>query len=90
LNLGTVYECALTMHRYKLGQGPQLLASIIGALALLDDIATSDASMGMEDVEDLCGAREILAEVAGRTWNADTGRYTDMDESPIEDTTDRG
>jgi len=52
-------------------------APIRRALALLDDIATnSDASMGMEDIEDLCAAREVLARVLGTAYNSETNRYT--------------
>lgn len=46
------------------------------ALSLLDDIATSDGSMGMEDIDDLCVAREVLARALGTSWNSETSRYT--------------
>jgi hypothetical protein len=48
------------------------------ALSLLDDIATnSDNSMGFDDIEDLCAARDVLARVLGVGWNADNNRYTE-------------
>lgn len=45
-------------------------------LSLLDDIATSECSMGVEDIEDLCEARELLAELLQVTYNEETDRYT--------------
>ena len=44
-------------------------------LALLDDIANRPTTMGMDDVEDLCEAREILAKHIGAIYNEDTCRY---------------
>lgn len=46
------------------------------ALSLLDDIATSECSMGMEDVTDLCEARLALADLLGARYNTTTSRYT--------------
>lgn len=45
------------------------------ALSLLDDIANRPTTMGMEDVEDLCEAREILAEQIGFTYDEQEQRY---------------
>lgn len=53
-----------------------LTIAALKALALLDDIATSECSMGLEDVEDLCEARRHLAEALGRTYDNATSRYT--------------
>lgn len=48
------------------------------ALSLLDDIATNeDASMGGDDIEDLCSAREVLARALGTSYNERTSRYHD-------------
>lgn len=45
------------------------------ALSLLDDIATSDASMGWADIEALCSARALLAHIIGATYDMETERY---------------
>ena len=52
-------------------------------LSKLNDIATSPASMGVEDVDDLCSARELLADALGYVYNGHTCRY-----EPLEDTSD--
>ena len=46
------------------------------SLALLDDIATSYEAMGSEDIERLCVARAILAEMLGFTYNTEMERYS--------------
>ena len=57
---------------------PQYLQDIAPVvLALLDDIATSDCSMGMDDIEDLCEARELLAGAINYCYNSEINRYTD-------------
>ncbi len=52
-------------------------AGLKDILSLLDDIATSDAFMGGEDIEALCDAREHLATYVNATYNEDTNRYTE-------------
>ena len=44
-------------------------------LSLLDDIANRPTTMGMDDVEDLCEAREILAFQVGYVVNNEKNRY---------------
>ncbi len=57
---------------------PQYLQDITPiVLSLLDDIATSDCSMGTEDIEVLCQARELLAGALGFCYDDNTNRYTD-------------
>ena len=48
---------------------------VMGALSLLDDIATSDESMGTDDIDDLCAARKVLADLLGFVYNEDMNRY---------------
>lgn len=49
---------------------------IRAALSLLDDIATNkDSAMAMDDIEDLCAARTVLARALGTSYDGDEGRY---------------
>ena len=45
------------------------------ALTRLDDIATSSASMGFDDIEDLYEARNLLARVVGAIYNGESNRH---------------
>ena len=45
------------------------------ALKLLDDIAVRPTTMGMDDIEDLCKARELLAKEVGSVYNEEANRY---------------
>ncbi len=46
-------------------------------LSLLDDMATRPTTMGIEDVDDLCEARESLARLLNAPYNPDTNRHTE-------------
>ena len=45
------------------------------ALALLDNIATSDAGMGSTDIDWLCSARTLLARIVGSEYTEETNRH---------------
>lgn len=52
-------------------------AELTAIVSLLDDIATSDAMMGFEDIDRLCEARERLAGfLPSAVYNQETNRYT--------------
>lgn len=52
-------------------------AALIAILELLDDMANRNATMGWDDIEDLCEAREIAATVLNFRYNEQTERYSD-------------
>ena len=40
-------------------------------LAFLDDVCTRETSIGIEDCDDICSAREILAELLDYSYNSE-------------------
>ncbi len=49
--------------------------ALVKTLALLDDMANRSATMGWEDIADLCEARETIAEALNFTYDDETGRF---------------